>query len=473
MSSHTINTDYLVVGAGAVGMAFVDSLVDHCDADVVIVDRRHRPGGHWLDSYPFVRLHQPSRFYGLNSTALGHDVNPVDGPGMRGRAMGTEICTYYDDALRRWEASGRVRFFPMSDYLGHASFCSRLNGEQTDVRVRTRVVDATYLASRVPATDPAPFEMAAGVRCVPIGDLARIEGAPAGYVIVGAGKTALDAICWLIDHRASPDDITWIRPRDIWLLNRAWFQPGTIRTLQGVVVLLEAMAEANSVDEVYARLEEADLVLRTDRNVVPTMMRGATISRAELAQLAQIRNIVRLGHVQRIEPDRIVLEHGVVPTTLDHLHVHCAAPGLNDNPLRPIFTSDVITLQLVTRVAMTLSGALIGYVESTGRTTEEKNALCRPTGLPHTPFDYLRAVSDGIVTELQWGNAPEIQAWLDQSRLNLLSGLREDEDPVAFGSLQQRFFTAMMPALEKLEVFAAGASPEERARRFRPEPASG
>jgi cation diffusion facilitator CzcD-associated flavoprotein CzcO len=51
-----IETDYLVVGAGAAGMAFVDSLIDACHADVVMVDRRHRPGGHWNDAYPFVRL---------------------------------------------------------------------------------------------------------------------------------------------------------------------------------------------------------------------------------------------------------------------------------------------------------------------------------------------------------------------------------------------------------------------------------
>ena len=68
-----LETDYLVVGAGAVGMAFVDTLLDHSDADVVMIDRRHRPGGHWLDSYPFVQLHQPSTNYGVNSTNMLKD----------------------------------------------------------------------------------------------------------------------------------------------------------------------------------------------------------------------------------------------------------------------------------------------------------------------------------------------------------------------------------------------------------------
>ena len=98
-----IETDYLVVGAGALGMAFVDTLIEHSDADVVMVDRRHRPGGHWLDSYPFVQLHQPSRYYGVDSTALGQDRIEPDGDDAEfyERASGAEICRI----LRRDHAS--------------------------------------------------------------------------------------------------------------------------------------------------------------------------------------------------------------------------------------------------------------------------------------------------------------------------------------------------------------------------------
>ena len=48
-----IETDYLVVGAGAAGMALTDALLSHGDASITLVDRRHAPGGHWLDAYPF------------------------------------------------------------------------------------------------------------------------------------------------------------------------------------------------------------------------------------------------------------------------------------------------------------------------------------------------------------------------------------------------------------------------------------
>lgn len=159
------------------------------------------------------------------------------------------------------------------------------------------------------------------------------------------------------------------------------------------------MVASASVAEVYERLEDAGVMLRTDPTVVPTMMKGATVSLQELEQLRRVENVVRLGHVERIEPDRIVLEHGSIPTTPDHLHVHCAASGLSDRPPTAIFGHDTMTLQLVTRMSLTLSGALQGFLETSTRTTDEKNRLCPPAVWPHTPFDYLRVILAGISTE--------------------------------------------------------------------------
>ena len=69
-----IETDYLVIGAGASGLAFTDALVDEApEVEVTMVDRRSEPGGHWRDAYPFIRLHSPSAYYGVNSMRLGQD----------------------------------------------------------------------------------------------------------------------------------------------------------------------------------------------------------------------------------------------------------------------------------------------------------------------------------------------------------------------------------------------------------------
>src|SRR4029453_18142273 len=111
-------------------------------------------------------------------------------------------------------------------FPGVRPFRSFLPGEVPDMRVRRRVVDATYMATRVPACEPPPFAVADSVQCVPVGELTKVAHAPAGYVIVGGGKPALDAICWLLDRDTAAENITWIRPRDSWLLNRKFFQPG-------------------------------------------------------------------------------------------------------------------------------------------------------------------------------------------------------------------------------------------------------
>jgi len=78
--ARTVETDYLVVGAGAMGMAFTDALIDNADVHVTLVDRRHAAGGHWQDAYPFVQLHQASLFYGVASTELGTGTIQHEGP---------------------------------------------------------------------------------------------------------------------------------------------------------------------------------------------------------------------------------------------------------------------------------------------------------------------------------------------------------------------------------------------------------
>jgi ribulose 1,5-bisphosphate synthetase/thiazole synthase len=73
-----VETDYLVVGAGASGLAFADTLVAEADVDVTLIDRRTAPGGHWLDAYSFVRLHtapmsaRATRCWGLARPPLTH-----------------------------------------------------------------------------------------------------------------------------------------------------------------------------------------------------------------------------------------------------------------------------------------------------------------------------------------------------------------------------------------------------------------
>ena len=111
MSNRPIETDYLVIGAGATAMAFVDTLLSESDARVVMVDRYHRPGGHWNHAYPFVRLHQPSAYYGVNSRSLGSGAKDEVGlnRGLMELASGAEVLDYFDQVMNhRFLPSGRV-----------------------------------------------------------------------------------------------------------------------------------------------------------------------------------------------------------------------------------------------------------------------------------------------------------------------------------------------------------------------------
>jgi hypothetical protein len=113
---------------------------------------------------------------------------------------------------------------------------------------------------------------------------------------------------------------------------------------------------------------------------------------------------------------------------------------------------------------LSLSAAVLGFVEASGRTTAEKNRLLRPNPWPNTPFDFLRAILLGIETEVAWTGEADIQAWTATSRLNLVAAMDSDPDQPAVKALQARLFTALFPALENLRRLAGSVSDAERAR---------
>ena len=112
-------TDYLIIGAGAVGMAFADTLLTETDAHLTIVDREAAPGGHWNHAYPFVALHQPSMLYGVNSLPLGSGAKDTNGhnAGLYELSSGTEVRAYFDQVMRRiFLPSGRVTYHPWRSF---------------------------------------------------------------------------------------------------------------------------------------------------------------------------------------------------------------------------------------------------------------------------------------------------------------------------------------------------------------------
>ena len=453
-----LETDYLVVGAGAAGMAFTDSLLAHSDATVTIVDRRHAPGGHWNDAYPYVRLHQPSAFYGVSSVPLGLDAIDVAGTnaGYYELAGVDEIRAYYDHVMHRhFLPTGRVRYYPNTDYQGGNRIVSRLAPKSWNVHVRRKVVDTTYLEGEVPATTAPPFEVADGARCVPAGAISRLAHSADRFVVIGAGKTALDTCVWLLEQGVPASAIRWIKPREAWWLNRRFQQPHTLvpELYRGASIQIESMAKATSVDDLFARLEADGILLRVDPGVTPTMFRGAVTSEPELALLRRIEDVVRMGYVRRIERDEIVLDEGRVPTSPASLHVHCAASALARPPLRPIFEADRITVQPFMWGFASFQFALLGVIEATVERDEEKNALCPPIAYWDRNVDYLIAFLATLVGDRARAAHPAVGAWTKSSRLNPVSGIAAHRSDPRVAEARERikqFGAAAAMNLQKL-----------------------
>lgn len=427
-----LETDYLVIGTGAAGMAFTDALLSHTDATITLVDRRRAPGGHWIDAYPFVRLHQPSAFYGVSSLPLGRDALDRGGlnAGFHEAAGADELRAYYAQVMdQHFLPTGRVHHHPCSDYAlgtdGRHLVTSRLTGAVQEFRLRSKLVDTGYLEGEIPATSPPPFEVAEGVRCVAAGDIARLADSPDRYVVIGAGKTALDTCVWLLTQGVPASAIQWVKPREGWWLNRRFYQPGEglPEFCSGVSLQIKAMAQASSVDDVFARLEADGFFLRVDTTVAPTMCRGAMVSEAELALLRQIDDVVRQGHVRRIDRDRIVFDRGSVPTSPGTLHVHCAAVGLARPPSRPVFEVDRVTVQPLFWSFACFPAALLGVIEATITDPAEKNRVCPPIRYWDQPRDYLSSYLALMAHERARASHPTVVAWAKGTRLNPMSGL--------------------------------------------------
>jgi hypothetical protein len=302
--------------------------------------------------------------------------------------------------------------------------------------------------------------VAPGVRCVPVNELARIAQPQAGYVVVGAGKTGMDACMWLLEQGVDPNHIHWIMPRDSWILDRANLQSGDdffMNTWSSLTRQLEAVIAAEDVQDLMLRLEAAGEWMRIDPGVMPTVYHGAILSKAELALLRRIHGIVRLGHVEAIEANQIHLEQGSIPLAPGTLVVDCSAAGIPSVEAVPVWGGDRITPQWLRSFGTVFSAALIAHVEATVDDDAEKNALCTPIVPPTLNTDWLRMLEVSMKNQQQWSRHPGLQKWLAESRLNALfnSALRIGPEETEKIALMQRYRQAIKPAVARLPQLVA------------------
>ena len=442
-------TDYLVIGSGASGMAFADTLVhatEGTDIHITFVDRHAQPGGHWNDAYQFVTLHQTSAFYGVNSMPLGANRKDTAGAnqGMSELASGPEISGYYDKVMsQKLLPSGRVSYFPMSNYVGlddsgTYTFESILSGEKTQVKVRKKLVDANYFSPTVPSTHTPKFKVAEGVKLVAPNALTQLWQAknladrPTHFCIIGAGKTAMDAGIWLLNHGAAPDSISWVMPRDSWLVNRLSTQPGEEffhQSIGGQVAQMACFANATSVDDLFLRMEASGQMLRIYPEHTPTMFHFATVSKGEIAVLQRINNVIRLGRVQALEPTNMVLDKGKVAMKPGTLYIDCTASAVEYRARQAIFQPNKIVLQVVRAPLPTFSAAMIAYVEAHYPDDAVRNKLCADVPFPQTLAEYPLTMMVTMMNQMQWSQDKTLRNWMRETRLDGFGKLMTGIDP--------------------------------------------
>ncbi len=453
-----IETDYLIVGAGAVGMAIADTLINESDFNVAIIDRRHKPGGHWNDAYPFVRLHGPSANYGVNSLHLGSDRIETSGlnEGLFELATGAEICAYFDKVMRQTLLpSKRVRYLPMHDYDGQ-DVVSILSGIRTKVRARRKIIDATIAGTGIPSRSNPPFRVADGVAVMPPNDLVKLDRKASQIVVVGAGKTSIDTVVWLLENGCAPDTIVWIRPRDAWLLNRETVQPDYSffeKTFGWLTTGWEAAAQANSADDIFLHLERSGYMRRIDETIMPTMYRCAIVSDRELSEARRINNVVRMGRVQQIEPGLVTLDSGTLSYADGAIFVNCAADGIPYKPPQTVFQPGKIVPQYLRNCSPTFSGALIAKIELVFKSDAEKNTLCRPTPIPDKPEHWITMELAMAANSAAWRAEPALKEWLVKSRLDQINRMISraiTENDVAKLQLLERYTAAIQNGSKRL-----------------------
>ena len=213
-----------------------------------------------------------------------------------------------------------------------------------------KTVDGTRMEAIVPSMRKPTYEVVEGLSLVPINGLAfNLTALFKKYVVIGAGKTGLDALLYLLDHNVSPDKITWIVPNDCWYLNRDVFKMDDLWSEMEKQYL--AVVEAKDIDDVYVKYEDLGVMMRVDKSYWPTRMRGATITPGELEKVRNVTNIIRRGRIKKISTNFIEFENGnLIKADSESLYVDCAAKGCGLGahvPATDIFSGNRINLQML------------------------------------------------------------------------------------------------------------------------------
>ncbi|OEU17837.1 hypothetical protein FRACYDRAFT_261011 [Fragilariopsis cylindrus CCMP1102] len=304
-----LECDYLIVGAGATTLAFLDTLVTELpDAKIILIDKKAAPGGHWIDSYDYVQLHQPSLVYGIASKQLeGNWLKCMLTQFMlpwNHRANKTEILTYFADFVK--ENKEQIDFYSNSVYDFETSdedvhFFSSMDGSVSyQVKVNVKLIDGSSNENIVPHNSPLQFPVDDEVRVMTPNQVydAHKENSKEmrknKYVVLGAGKTGMDAVVYLQrTMKIDPVDIAWVISQDVWMSS---LNGGGSPKSHSILLL----KYDNDTQKAALEGEEMNSMVRLDKNVMPNVFKFPLVSNEELKLYRNVKTIIRRGRATAI-----------------------------------------------------------------------------------------------------------------------------------------------------------------------------
>jgi len=328
-----LECDYLVVGAGASPLAFIDTLLTELpESKVILVDKKPAPGGHWVDAYGYVKLHQPSIVYGIASKQLeGNWLNLMltrfTLPWSH-RATKQEILTYFGDFVNEKVASEQIDYYPNTVYNFESSdnglsppgckdhtihYFSSVDGSVSyKVKVNEKFIDGTHHECIIPHDSPLQFPVDKEVRVMtPNQIFDAFNGKEKScmldnkYVVLGAGKTGMDCIVYLQrTMKVNPDDIAWVISKDVWMMDSTgggtpWDWPYAVAKHNG------------DTEKAALALEEKGMFTRLDKNHSPAVFKFPMIRPDEMKLLRNVKTVLRRGRVtalRRKNNDQVSVE---------------------------------------------------------------------------------------------------------------------------------------------------------------------
>ena len=245
-----------------------------------------------------------------------------------------------------------------------------------------------------------------GVRCIPVNDLVRSEYPAGGYVVLGAGKTAMDACTWLLDNGVDNDEIVVGQaPRLVGT------RPGRMATTRQGRELHHGIGRITSRPQRRQRRSptcsiasrSAATYFASISSIEPTMYRARDPERHTRSDsCAASSNVVRAGHVRRIQTDRIVLDaarfRAARESAVRRLHGRRTAPAVDSPDLRGEAghhsTSTRVEPDVQRRAARVIS-------KQPSKTSTSRTRLAPPNTYPELALDWIRARHVGMIAQRQ------------------------------------------------------------------------